>query len=196
MVVDSLKALDPKRPIREADVITPRRNFRKWVESRCGAVALGRTYLAAPFVWRCLNGLHAFQHLPQRSRIWGAEPDSIRPVENDRNARGGVSECLPVYKNGDCCVWLSTFATEDTCHLPPRRPDAKLIDLCDPNHNFQSFFWVAANACGLMGQESWRPYHVAGSDVLKYVERIRRCTVMQPSGDGPAIRKNAPGIAK
>src|SRR6266478_7557809 len=26
------------------------------VESRCGAVAVGRTYLFPPFVWRCLSG--------------------------------------------------------------------------------------------------------------------------------------------
>jgi len=26
------------------------------LESRCGAVAVGRTYLFPPFVWRCLSG--------------------------------------------------------------------------------------------------------------------------------------------
>jgi hypothetical protein len=40
------------------------------VESRCGAVALGRTYLLPPlFVWRCLNGstMAPFPHPAHRT---------------------------------------------------------------------------------------------------------------------------------
>ena len=43
------------------------------VKSRCGAVAVGRTYLlSASFVWRCLSGstMTPFPHLAHRT-LWG-----------------------------------------------------------------------------------------------------------------------------
>src|SRR5450631_3704896 len=47
-----------------------RRLVTAHVESRCGAVAVGRTYLfAAPFVWRCLSGstMAPFPHPAHRT---------------------------------------------------------------------------------------------------------------------------------
>src|SRR5258705_12051551 len=44
--------------------------FAFWVESRCGAVAVGRTYLlSASFVWRCLSGstMTPFPHPAHRT---------------------------------------------------------------------------------------------------------------------------------
>src|SRR5258707_11824052 len=46
------------------------RERRKGVESRCGAVAVGRTYLlSASFVWRCLSGsaMTPFPHPAHRT---------------------------------------------------------------------------------------------------------------------------------
>ncbi len=48
----------------------PINDFQPVVESRCGAVAVGRTYLlSAPFVWRCLSGstLTPFPHSAHRT---------------------------------------------------------------------------------------------------------------------------------
>ena len=47
--------------------------FLSLVESRCGAVAVGRTYLlSASFVWRCLSGstMTPFPH-PAHRTLWG-----------------------------------------------------------------------------------------------------------------------------
>jgi len=51
VVVDSLKALDPKRPIREADMIRKRLKVRFWTQPghRSRPTALCRKPLPAPF---------------------------------------------------------------------------------------------------------------------------------------------------
>src|SRR6201987_1992236 len=52
------------------DNICSMRVFRILVESRCGAVVVGRTYLlSASFVWRCLSGsaMAPFPHPAHRT---------------------------------------------------------------------------------------------------------------------------------
>ena len=54
----------------KADVNSRHRGVSRWVESRCGAVAVGRTYLlSASFVWRCLSGsaMTPFPHPAHRT---------------------------------------------------------------------------------------------------------------------------------
>jgi hypothetical protein len=62
----------PLRPqgVGSGRTVVAKLECRHRVESRCGAVAVGRTYLfAAPFVWRCLSGstLAPFPHPAHRT---------------------------------------------------------------------------------------------------------------------------------
>jgi hypothetical protein len=65
----------------EPHLATIAKRFSALVESRCGAVAVGRTYLfSASFVWRCLSGsaVTPFPHPARRTRTCGSPASGSR----------------------------------------------------------------------------------------------------------------------
>jgi len=71
----------------------------KSVESRCGAVALGRTYPLPPFVWRCLSGstIAPFPHpLIGRVEGWRAGGPGV-PTTPRRTQRADFPHCAPPF---------------------------------------------------------------------------------------------------